>query len=242
MRSRGEAIMKGLNRVVCGLVAASMVFGLTGCQMMNENRMATGVGIGAVTGAVAGALIDDNSWRGGAIGAAAGALVGGGIGYVLQKQKESFDRIEELEARQIVVQHVPPPVVVGGPVGAPVQREAIALTMQNEVLFARGSAELTPHGVDKMREIADVMRDYPNADVIIKGHTSNEGSEQENLTLSRTRAERVKDHLIAYQIRAVRIHAVGLGSTEPVADNASESGRMQNRRVEILVIPSEEIV
>lgn len=245
-------------RWVSGGLLVAMT-GLVGCETMNNNRTATGAGIGAVGGAIAGALIDkDNRWRGGAIGAAAGAAVGGGIGYVLQKQKESFDRIQELEARQqtVYVQPPPPPpppppVVAPGqpppppPPAAtplpPVQREALNLTIQADVLFAQGSSALSAGGARKIAEVATVLRDYPESSIIVRGFTSSEGEDAMNVDLSQRRATAVANEIVANRIAPQRVQAQGMGESMPIADNNTELGRQRNRRVEVLVIPYDEV-
>lgn len=232
--------------VSAGLLVA--MTGLAGCETMNNNRTATGAGIGAVGGAIAGALIDeDNRWRGGAIGAAAGAAVGGGIGYVLQKQKESFDRIQELEARQQTVyiqQPAPPPPAPNAPPPPPpppIQREALNLTIQSDVLFDQGSSALSAGGARKISEVATVLRDYPDSKIVVRGFTSSEGADAANVDLSQRRATAVANELVANRIASQRVEPQGMGESLPVADNNTELGRQKNRRVEILVIPYDEV-
>lgn len=238
-------------RMTSLVALAALTGGITGCQTASEHRTETGAIVGGVLGATAGALIDDdNRWRGGAIGAAAGAAVGGGIGYVLDKQKESFDRIEDLEAekRSVPVYYEaaePPseavPVGAAPPVAPPVPSaettEALTLTMSSELLFERGSSAISQQGAMKIGEIANVLRQYPDSFVIVKGYTSSEGEDSYNLQLSQRRAEMVKNQLVANRIDASRITALGMGESMPVASNETEAGRIQNRRVEIDVIP-----
>jgi outer membrane protein OmpA-like peptidoglycan-associated protein len=234
-------------RAIAGFLALSIV-GMTGCTTMNENRTATGGIGGAVVGGTAGALIDgDNRWRGALIGMAAGAAVGGGIGYVLEQQKEAFDRIEELESRpqRVVIQQYAPPVydaqtgttTAPAPYPEEVLVDALLVTISSEVLFPVGSSALSPHGVDKVREVGNVLKSYPESDVYIRGYSSSEGDEQSNFELSRRRAQVVRNELIAAGIAPSRLSAEGMGSSNPVASNATEAGRVQNRRVELHVVP-----
>lgn len=238
--------------VSAGLLVA--MTSLTGCETMNNNRTATGAGVGAVGGAIAGALIDrDNPWRGGAIGAVAGAAVGGGIGYVLQKQKESFDRIQELESRPVIYEQPapppppPPPPPVGMPPpptptpAPPIRREALNLTIPADVLFDQGSSALSPRGGGKIAEVAAVLRDYPDSAILVRGFTSSEGADADNVALSQRRATAVGNELVANRVAPQRIQAQGMGESSPVGDNSTEAGRRQNRRVEILVIPYDEV-
>ncbi|MBI1785303.1 glycine zipper 2TM domain-containing protein, partial [Candidatus Sumerlaeota bacterium] len=83
---------------------AALGAGSMGCETMNEHRTATGAVAGTLIGAAAGAAIDShNRGRGALIGAAAGAAVGTGVGYMLQKQKQAFDRIKDLESQERTV-------------------------------------------------------------------------------------------------------------------------------------------
>lgn len=233
-------------RSIAGFLALTIA-SMTGCTTMNENRTATGGVGGAVVGGTAGALIDgDNRWRGALIGMAAGAAVGGGLGYVLEKQKDAFDRIEELEARpqRVVIQQYAPPVyneqtgtVAPDPYPEEVLVDALLVTISSEVLFPVGSSSLSPHGVNKVREVANVLREYPETDVYIRGYTSSEGDDRTNFELSQRRAQVVRNELISAGIASSRLWAEGMGSSNPIASNATEAGRVQNRRVELHVVP-----
>lgn len=212
------------------------------CQTANNNRRATGAVVGTAVGAGAGAVIDkDNPFRGALIGAAAGALLGTGVGHVLQKQKEAFDRIEELETRQqaIVIQQ-PPQNGEDGQSQRPSQGEqveALLITVPSEVLFERGSSALSAPGIQKVKDVAKVLTDYPDSDIYVRGYTSSEGDDKTNFELSQRRAEVVKNELSAAGVSISRLYAQGMGSSNPVATNDTEVGRALNRRVELIVVP-----
>ncbi len=222
------------------------MFGATGCETMNEHRMATGAVVGTVVGAAAGAAIDsDNRGRGALIGAAAGAAVGTGVGYLLQKQKQAFDRIEELEARETTVVYAPPPPAAAEgapppPPSKPIECKALTLRLQSDVLFPIGSSALSAHGAGKVAEIAEVLKEYPESNVVVRGYTSSDGDDKSNYELSVRRAEVIRSQLIANGIARSRIQALGMGESSPVADNNTEAGRVLNRRVEIDVIPHDQ--
>jgi chemotaxis protein MotB len=218
------------------------VVSMAACQTVSEHRTATGATAGAVLGGGAGALIDkENPYRGALIGAAAGTLVGAGVGHVLQKQKQAFDRIEGLETRQqTVILQQPPQFSDDGAVRQPresKQVEALMLRIPSEILFDRGSSALSSQGAQKLREMAKVLQDYPDSDVYIRGYTSSEGEDRTNYELSQRRAEVVKGELAAAGVSPTRLYAQGMGSSNPVASNDTESGRIMNRRVELHVIP-----
>ncbi len=86
-----------------------------------------------------------------------------------------------------------------------------------------------------MYAMAQILRAYPHAAVRLVGYTDNVGTPAQNLTLARARVDRLQAILVHGGIRADRIEAIGKGSTDYVADNASEQGRARNRRIELVV-------
>jgi outer membrane protein OmpA-like peptidoglycan-associated protein len=104
-----------------------------------------------------------------------------------------------------------------------------------EIRFATNSAQILPESAAVLNQIARVLKDDPKLELIIEGHTDNVGGPDFNLDLSRKRAEAVKRWLADKEgVSEVRLATVGYGLTRPVADNGSEDGRGQNRRVELL--------
>jgi OmpA-OmpF porin, OOP family len=101
----------------------------------------------------------------------------------------------------------------------------------NRVGFESGSARLTPESRAQVGNIAAILRAYPKATVVIAGHTDNVGGETANLALSRARAETVAWELRNAGVAADRVRVQAYGSDKPVADNSTEHGRSQNRRV-----------
>ena len=101
----------------------------------------------------------------------------------------------------------------------------------DRVTFERGSARLTSDSQRQVKNIATVLRTYPKAMVVVAGHTDNLGSDPANLSLSRARAETIAWKLRNSGVAADRIRVEAYGSQRPVADNATEQGRAQNRRV-----------
>lgn len=219
----------------------AIALGASACQTMSEHPTRTGAATGAAIGGGAGALVDeDKPYRGALIGAAAGALIGAGVGHVIKNQKEALDRIEGLETREQTVIVEQPPTYEDGVLTAPEQSqqfEALMVRMPDEILFEVGSSALSDHGSAKLREVAAVLREYPDSDVYIRGYTSSEGSDQSNFELSRRRAQVVKNELIAAGISATRLSAQGMGSSNPIANNDTEAGRKLNRRVELHIVP-----
>ncbi len=111
----------------------------------------------------------------------------------------------------------------------------IVLTM-GDVLFATGAASLSPVADNEIDKLAFFMKEYPNRNVLIEGHTDSTGTEKGNLDLSVKRANAVRDQLIARDINQSRITTRGLGQNAPVVANDTAAGRERNRRVDITIL------
>jgi OmpA-OmpF porin, OOP family len=101
--------------------------------------------------------------------------------------------------------------------------------------FETGSAVLKSNSREQLANVAAILKAYPAASVKIGGYTDNAGDQAANLRLSQMRAEAVRDQLERMDIDASRLTAEGYGDQHPIADNSTAEGRMQNRRVAILV-------
>ncbi|MBN1868761.1 OmpA family protein [Candidatus Sumerlaeota bacterium] len=221
--------MRNRTRLVSGVLVAALLTFAMGCETMGQHKTASGAVIGAATGAAAGALLDKHHrGRGALIGAAAGGAIGGGTGYYLDRKAKKLRAIENVEVSEV---------------SETGEGEAshINLRIQSQMLFAKDSSTLTPQGVEKIGEIAQVIREDTDTYAIVKGYASSEGSDQYNLRLSQSRADMIRNQLIAYQIDGTRIQAIGMGESDPIGDNATEAGRAMNRRVEIDVFPRSEL-
>ncbi|MBD3637902.1 MAG: OmpA family protein [Crocinitomicaceae bacterium] len=104
-----------------------------------------------------------------------------------------------------------------------------------EVTFDPYDTKLLKEARNVLRELKELLVEYPNLKINILGHTGNLGSDQYNLTLSHTRAKTVKDYLAKMGISESRLQFHGYGESRPVATNATEEGRRQNRRIEFEV-------
>lgn len=104
-----------------------------------------------------------------------------------------------------------------------------------DVLFATGRADLTPSAMTRLDRLAQFMQRYPDRTVRVEGYTDSTGSADSNLRLSEMRAQAVRAALVARGIDPARVVTQGLGEAQPVASNATESGRQQNRRVDIVI-------
>ena len=194
---------------------------LAGCASMSRSQKAVAVGVGA--GAVVGGVIGNNTGstaRGAIIGAAVGGAIGSIIGLQMDKQAR------ELE------QAIP---------GAVVERvgEGIQVTFDSGLLFDFDSDRIRPEAATNLRNLAGSLDRYPNTDLLIVGHTDAQGSDRYNQDLSERRARAAASHLVGEGVERRRLRTSGQGEQEPVATNETESGRQQNRRVEIAIYASE---
>ncbi len=109
------------------------------------------------------------------------------------------------------------------------------VTVALQINFANNSDTIAS-GHDQLQKVADFMREFPVAEVVIEGHTDSSGAASYNQQLSQRRAEAVATELTsAYGIDASRVAAVGYGETRPIASNDTPEGRAENRRVTAVV-------
>jgi outer membrane protein OmpA-like peptidoglycan-associated protein len=111
----------------------------------------------------------------------------------------------------------------------------VVLTM-GDVLFAFGKSTLLTGAIRNVEKVADFLQKNPTRNILIEGYTDSVGSDDFNLTLSRKRADAVKEQLVAKGISPDRITTKGYGKQFPVAGNDSAGGRQLNRRVEVLIL------
>ena len=186
----------------------------------------SGALIGAGAGAVIGGIIGKNN-RNTAIGAIIGATVGGATGAIIGQSMDK--RAEKLR------QDLGPDTKVER-VG-----EGVKLTMNDQLLFDFGSAKLRPETLGNLRKMAATLKSDDHTNLLIEGNTDNVGSEAFNKTLSEQRAAAVSNFLVGEGVASNRVKLIGLGEANPVASNASETGRQQNRRVEIEIFANEKL-
>ena len=105
----------------------------------------------------------------------------------------------------------------------------------DRLTFETGSATLKPSSQEQLKNIAEILKAYPNVNVKLGGYTDNTGSAETNLNLSEERAESVKAELVNLGIAEARLDAEGYGPQHPVASNETAEGRAQNRRISIRV-------
>lgn len=128
-----------------------------------------------------------------------------------------------------------------GAAGLAVKEETrgTAITVPATSLFASANAILLPAAREKLDVIAAAIKDQDDRPVVVEGHTDAQGTEASNRELSQKRAQAVADYLVSRGVPAAGVTAVGVGQTRPVGDNKTAEGRTQNRRIEIVLRPSQ---
>ena len=215
--------------LLASLLALSI--GLTGCTTINpysgEEQTSSAVkggAIGAATGALVGVLASSKHDRGkGAlIGAATGAAVGGGIGYYMD--------VQEAKLRQ---------KMKGTGVSVTRQGNDIILNMPNTVTFDTNSSQIKASGANTLSGVAMVLKEYQKTHINVVGHTDSSGGRDLNMRLSEQRADSVASNLITQGVEASRISTSGVGPDQPIASNSTAEGKAQNRRVTITLSPTQ---
>ena len=132
--------------------------------------------------------------------------------------------------------------LAGGGKGDENNVPAIKVTFDDKILFATGKSELGDASRSALKKFASSLAQSPETDVAIYGHTDNTGSREINQKLSEERAQAVSNYLIGQKIDPNRITTRGLAYDAPIADNSTEEGRAQNRRVEILITANDNMI
>lgn len=117
-----------------------------------------------------------------------------------------------------------------------VEKMPAKVCMPLKINFEIDRAEILPEYDLDVAKVSEFMKKYPSSTAVINGYTDNVGSEDHNLDLSQRRAESVVNKLVdKYGIERSRLSAKGYGMSQPIADNSTEEGRLQNRRIEAVI-------
>jgi outer membrane protein OmpA-like peptidoglycan-associated protein len=187
-----------------------------------QTRTAVGALAGAVAGYFGGDLIGgrrDRTEK--AVGAGVGAIAGAAIGQYMDRQER------ELRAR-----------TQGTGVVVERQGDELLLSVPAGITFPINSAEIQPQFYDTLSQVSQTLSAYPATLIDVYGHTDPSGGDRINIPLSQNRAQSVASYLSRQGVNPARIATQGFGSSRPVADNGTEAGRAQNRRVEIRIVPN----
>lgn len=106
----------------------------------------------------------------------------------------------------------------------------------SKISFLQSKFELLPSSFAELDKLADLMKEHEKMEILINGHTDNQGNPKLNLALSENRVKAVKDYLISRGVEASRIKGKGFGGSKPIASNATEATRKLNRRVELTIL------
>ena len=197
------------------------------CCNNTQKGAAIGAGGGAVLGAIVGKLAGNT-----AVGAAVGAAVGTGAGAIIGK------KMDKAKAEAEAVQNAKVESVTDANGLA-----AVKVTFDSGILFATNKADLNIDAKNSLAKFATVLNNNADCDIAIIGHTDNTGSDAINQPLSVKRATSVSDYLKSCGVKTAQIKSVeGQGSGNPVADNSTAEGRKQNRRVEVYMYASQEMI
>ena len=203
------------------VIAALSATLLAGCGANGEmTRAEQGALIGGVAGAVLGKTTGDNHDKRALAGAVIGGLAGAAIGNYMDQQEAALR--QSLQGSGVEVQRY---------------NDNIVLTMPDAITFATGQSAIQSQFHPVLNNLANALNQFADTRIQIAGHTDNVGSDAANLQLSQQRANSVRGYLTGAGVAAQRMQAVGYGESRPVADNGSDYGRTQNRRVEITLIP-----
>jgi outer membrane protein OmpA-like peptidoglycan-associated protein len=218
--------MKSGKLITAGILCVCLI--LSGCETIkNTNSTVKGGAIGTGAGAAVGAgvgKIAGNTAVGAIIGAVIGGTTGALIGRKMDKQRKELENIE------------------GAKVETVNNGEAIRVTFESGILFATNSSTLSSVSKTALTKFAESLKTNPDTNVEIFGHTDNTGSDAVNIPLSQQRAASVHSYLVSQGVTSNRLVFSGKGSAEPVVANDSAAGRAQNRRVEIYILASAQMI
>ena len=229
-----------MNKMKFSVCAVSLAMLLSSCGMSNTGKggIIGGAGGGAL-GALVGQLVGGNG-KSTAIGAAVGTVVGAGAGVLIGNKMDKAKKAAELanaEAEVLTDKN---------------GTQYVKATFDSGLLFNTGSATLSASAQAAIKKFVTNLSAEDNTfDLAICGFTDNAGwknstaeqSKAKNLQLSQQRADAVKNQIVGSGYPAARLVSVqGFGEENPVADNATAEGKQQNRRVEVYILPSQDMI
>eukprot|EP01086_Lenisia_limosa_P007454 TRINITY_DN2725_c0_g1_i1.p1 TRINITY_DN2725_c0_g1~~TRINITY_DN2725_c0_g1_i1.p1 ORF type:complete len:222 (-),score=38.91 TRINITY_DN2725_c0_g1_i1:495-1160(-) len=213
--------------VISTLVGAGLV--LSGCQTMSGqgndiggvsyDKAALGTLIGAAAGYGVSKGINNGSSSQNNRAIAIGAILGGASGLYLDNKE-----------KKLRAQMAGTGVEVGrNPDGS------VQLIMPGSITFDTNKSNIKPNFYSTLNKVAQTLAEDNKSAILVTGYTDNTGNDSINIPLSQARAQSVKNYLASQGVSSSRIDAQGLGSSNPIASNATAAGKEQNRRVEISI-------
>ncbi|MBQ0768706.1 MAG: OmpA family protein [Bizionia sp.] len=221
-----------LKKSIVAVFAVSLIFSVSSCTAVkNANNKQKGGAIGAAGGAVLGAILGNNIGKGGngELGAVIGGVVGGGAGILIgSKMDKQAQKIEN---------EIP---------GAQVERvdDGIVITFDENsgVYFATEKYNVNAASQASLDKLAAVFMEYPDTNILVVGHTDSAGAEAYNMTLSKNRAYAVTNYLTGKGLSSSRFTTNWFGENQPTNDNSTAEGRAKNRRVNVAILPNEKMI
>lgn len=218
--------MKKLTLVVMAITLAGCANGIPRPSDRPFENWEKGAAIGAIGGAVLGAVAyRRDRTKGAVIGAIGGGIAGGAVGAYMDSQKRDLEKnlAPEIQAGQARVDKL--------------QNNVVRITMTSQTAFDTNSTQIKPAFHSTLDKLSDVVVRYNKTTLTVVGHTDNVGTDKYNQDLSQRRALSVAQYFESRRVNALRLATAGKGEAEPVASNTTEAGRQLNRRVEIYVEP-----
>lgn len=204
-----------------GLALATSAMLFQSCATATKTQK--GAVIGAAAGGTIGAIIGKKAGNT-AVGAIIGGAVGGTAGAVIGRKMDR--QAEEIK------QTVPNAEVIR-------EGEGIIVKFDSGILFDVDQSALKSAARTNIESLATSLKNNPQTNILIVGHTDATGTDAYNYRLSERRAASVKTYAVSQGISSSRLTTEGRGETESIADNTSDSGKAQNRRVEIVIVANE---
>ncbi|MPZ77505.1 MAG: OmpA family protein [Deltaproteobacteria bacterium] len=233
------------------LALTALGFFLTGCAGTTYKQKAglTGAAICGTAGALAGGAVAHNTdhrlseGQAVPIGAVAGALICGGLAYLLAEEPKPAPKPTPAPAPKPKPAPPapkpkpapPPPAPKPKPAPPPPAPKVERTIILDDVLFDFDKSNVKPEAAKILDRLVAFMQENKDSKVTLSGHTDNVGTEAYNKKLSERRVNAVRDYVVKKGIGRGRISGQGFGESKPIADNKTRDGRSKNRRVEIKV-------
>lgn len=226
--------MKNLKLVTLGLCALLIFSNCSSIQNWSNQTKGTAIGGtgGAVVGGILGNIIGKNTGST-VIGAAVGAVLGAGTGAIIGNH---MDKVKEQTAAQLPNAQVETVKDANG-------LSCVKVTFDSGLLFKTNKYDLNASAQNDLAKFANVLKQNSDCSVDIQGYTDSTGTDAINNPLSVNRAQSVAQYLVSQGVPTAQFKNVsGFGSSNPVADNSTEAGRQKNRRVEVYLYASQEMI
>lgn len=223
--------MKLIKKISTIALAITMTLTFANCEATkNANNKQKGGVIGAAGGAIIGAIIGNNVGDGNnsEIGAVIGGVIGGTAGVLIGKRMDEQAKKIETEIPGAEVERVDNGIVV-------------TFDENSGVYFDTNKANINSKSKVTLDKLANIFMEFPDTKILVVGHTDSTGAADYNMDLSERRAKSVTSYLISDGIASSRFETLWYGETQPKYDNTTAEGRAKNRRVNVAIVPNEEM-